>query len=223
MKTFDGKNHYEVLRIPYDAESGEIRQAYEAALEVYEENSLVTYSLFSDAQRKDLLQAIDDAFYTLIDGAKRAAYNQMLVDTGQAAAVSFEKKNEPGAAGAATAPAAEPVPAAVRPRDIREWVRKKSREEHVRRLIEEVAGKELVSGNDLQRLREAFDISLAEIFDSTRISTSVLAMIEANQYDKLPAEVFLKGFLKSLAEIFQIDPRKTVSGYMKHKSLAKPK
>jgi cytoskeletal protein RodZ len=51
----------------------------------------------------------------------------------------------------------------------------------------------------------------------------MLTMIEENQYDSLPAEVFLKSFLKSYAEILQIDSYRVVEGYLKSmKSAANP-
>ena len=50
---------------------------------MYEEESVATYSLFSEDQREALLQAIETAFDTLVDADKRAAYNQMLIDSGQ--------------------------------------------------------------------------------------------------------------------------------------------
>lgn len=193
-------------------------QAYKEALDIYEENSLVTYSLFSEAQRSDLLQAIDEAFHALIDTDKRAAYNQTLIETGQVGAEHFEKNRQGAAAQTSSTP--KPIPAAVKHRDIRSWVKKKAQEDDIRRMAEEITGKDLVSGNDLKRLREAFGIGLVEIFELTRITTAVLTMIEENQHEKLPADIFLKGFLKSYAEILQIDPQRTVGGYLKYKSLS---
>ena len=43
MKNFDGLNYYEILKIPANSPSFEIKRAYEDALSIYNENSLVTY------------------------------------------------------------------------------------------------------------------------------------------------------------------------------------
>jgi cytoskeletal protein RodZ len=58
-------------------------------------------------------------------------------------------------------------------------------------------------------------IEIHEIHAITRISRSILQMIEADRYDSLPAEIYLKQFLKSYAEILQISPLAVVEGYLK--------
>jgi curved DNA-binding protein CbpA len=219
MNTFDGQHHYEILKIPFNAATAEIERAYREALEIYEENSLITYSLFTDHQRSDLLQAIDEAYHTLMDAQRRAAYNQFLIDSGTAEASAFETGATPGPEAELT-PAATPAPPPPVPkhRDLRTWVQKRSQEPPIKALVEEISTKELISGDELKNLRLALEIQLEEIFDLTRISTSVLTAIEENRNESLPADVFLKGFLKSYAQILQLDPQRIVSGYLKQKT-----
>ena len=120
--------------------------AYREALEIYGENSLVTYELFSDEQRGDLLQAIDEAYHTLTDESKRAAYNQMLVHSGLADPSIFARKTE-------KPPSAPPTrPAPVKHRDLQAWVKQKSKEEEIKQLTAEILGKDIVAGSDLKRL-----------------------------------------------------------------------
>ena len=215
MKTFENQNYYEILKLPFDADANAVQHAYREALEIYGENSLVTYELFSDEQRGDLLQAIDEAYHTLMDETKRATYNQMLVHSGLAEPSLFARKTEkPSSAAAAR-------PAPVKHRDLQAWVKQKSKEEEINQLTTEILSKDIVAGSDLKRLREALEVEISEIYEITRISASTLKMIEANQVSDLPAEVFLKSFLKSLAQILQIDPQRVVDGYLKYLALAK--
>jgi cytoskeletal protein RodZ len=93
-------------------------------------------------------------------------------------------------------------------------------EEEFKELRDAVSRKDLVSGKDLKQLREALGIDISEIFQQTRISKTTLQKIEQNQYEDLPAEIFLKSFLKSYAEILQIDPKNIVDGYLKHMALS---
>ena len=94
MKTFEGENYYQILQVAVNASAIEIRRAYREALAIYEEESIATYSLFSARQREVLLQAIEKAFDNLIDEDKRAAYNQMLIDSGQVDAAAFSRQDQ---------------------------------------------------------------------------------------------------------------------------------
>jgi DnaJ-class molecular chaperone len=44
MKKFEDLSYYEILEIPVEASSYEIREAYKEALSIYTEDSLTTYS-----------------------------------------------------------------------------------------------------------------------------------------------------------------------------------
>jgi DnaJ-class molecular chaperone len=214
MKTFEGKNYYEILKIPYNAGIADLKQAYEDAIEMYDENSLVTYELFPDEQRNALLQIIDEAFHTLANENKRAAYNHMLISLGQVDAQQFPQKLKD-----LPEPPHEADVNSVH-RDLKNWVEQKSKEFDIRQLTSELLSKDLVSGEDLRQLREALGISIAEIFEQTRISKITLESIEENRYADLPAEIFLKSFLKSYAKILQIDAQRIVEGYLKHMELS---
>lgn len=214
MKTFEGKHYYDILKIPYHATANDVKKAYLEALDMYEENALVTYALFSDEQRTELLQAIDAAYHTLADEQKRIAYNEMLVSTGQVAAQEFPIKVESDAA------ARPNDSAATQSRDVTQWVAHKSNEPKIRQLIETIVAKSMVSGSDLRQLREAMEIKVTEIFELTRISKTTIEMIEQNHYSQLPAEIYLRSFLRTYAKILQIDSERIVEGYLKHMALS---
>jgi curved DNA-binding protein CbpA len=209
MKTFEGQNHYQILNVPGSATAIEIRRAYQDALEIYREDSIATYSLFSSDQREVLLRAIEEAFDTLIDADKRAVYDRMLIDDGHVDPATFFRKpaEKPGVRSNTRIDSEE--------KRLGQWVRSKSNAPEIKALIDQVLSKELLSGEDLKRLREALSIEIHEIHTITRISQSILHMIEADRYDDLPAEIYLKQFLKSYADILQINPLAVVEGYLK--------
>lgn len=80
MNQFEELNYYEILEIPVNASSFEIRRAYRNAVEVYSDHSLLTYSLFSAEERVNILKKLEDAYNTLIDRTKRTAYDASLSD-----------------------------------------------------------------------------------------------------------------------------------------------
>jgi hypothetical protein len=217
MKTFEDENYYQILGVPGNASVIEIRRAYMDTLAIYEEGSIATYSLFSEDQRSVLLQSIETAFETLIDDEKRSAYNQLLMDNGHVDAAFFST-------GQANKPVAHSADQNIsKEKSLIKWVQNKARAPEVMALTEEIQSKEMLSGNDLKRLREALGIEISEIYAITRISSSVLNMIESDHYDELPAEIYLKQFLKSYAEILQIDPRHVAEGYFRLMGQHNPK
>jgi curved DNA-binding protein CbpA len=209
MKTFEGENYYQILGVAGNASAIEIRRAYMDTLAIYEEESIATYSLFSAEQREVLLQSIEKAFDTLIDENKRATYNQMLIDTGRVDPAIFgdQATDQPAAPSSDRRLSKE--------KSLSRWVQKKAEDPEIMALIEEIRSKEMLSGTDLKRLREALGVEMSEIYAITRISNSMLNMIETDSYDDLPAEIYLRQFLKSYAEILQIDPIRAAERYFR--------
>ena len=64
-------------------------------------------------------------------------------------------------------------------------------------------------------IRTTKEISLEEIYKKTNIPQKTLENIEEERFEKLPALVYLKGFLKTYAKILQVDQIEMVDGYMK--------
>src|SRR5690606_23630718 len=54
-------------------------------------------------------------------------------------------------------------------------------------------------GQHLRRERELRQVSLEELAQTTRIPIKMLVHLEADRFDELPGEVFVRGFIKSYA------------------------
>ena len=215
MKKFDGLNYYEVLKIPMTSSYFEIKRAYKDALSLYNEDSIVTYSLFSNEERDKILEDIKNAFSTLTDDQKRAAYDQMLVDSGHVETLipSREKKY-------ISTPLSS-THTSVNESHLYSRVKEKLLTEDVKTLSDEILLKERLLGDDLKKLRKAVDVKIQEIQHITKIRTSVLKAIEENRFEELPPDTYLRSFLRSYAKILQINPQKIIDGYLKTISLAK--
>jgi curved DNA-binding protein CbpA len=215
MKKFDGLNYYEILKIPMTSSYFEIKRAYKDALSLYNENSIVTYSLFSKEERDKIIEDIENAFATLSNDKTRAAYDQMLVDSGQVETlIPSREKRYPSTPLSSTHES-------VNENQLYSRVKEKHLTEDVKSLSDEILLKECISGDDLKKLREVVDVKIIEIQHITKIRTSVLKAIEKNRFEELPPDTYLRSFLRSYAKVLQINPQKIIDGYLKTISLAK--
>jgi cytoskeleton protein RodZ len=61
-------------------------------------------------------------------------------------------------------------------------------------------------GARLRERRREFGMTLAEAAEKTRIRRAYLEALEADRFDALPGEAYLKGFLRSYAGLLKLDP-----------------
>ncbi len=210
MKKIESQTYYEILDIPVQATPFEIRQAYKSALAIYNEDSLATYSFFSEHEREGVLKRIEEAFLILTDEDKRAVYDRQLIHDGKIASTAVEEKEKKK-----TVPLFQ-TKNVVEKNALFQRIQDRIRETDVKGIAEEILSKDLISGSDLRHLRESVGIGIEEIYEVTRITASTLKAIEQDEYDKLPTDIYLKNFLKSYAEMLQVDPEKIATGYMKN-------
>jgi DNA-binding transcriptional regulator YiaG len=70
------------------------------------------------------------------------------------------------------------------------------------------------NGELLRQVREGRGLSLQMLADRTRISSRHVENIEADRYDGLPAAVYLRGMLMSIARELGLDPLRVSRSYM---------
>jgi DnaJ-class molecular chaperone len=80
MKRFSEQNYYEILEVSYNATWEEIKKAYRLAKKTYSQDSIASYSLFDANDREMILNRVEEAYETLIDGEKRQRYNQAILE-----------------------------------------------------------------------------------------------------------------------------------------------
>ncbi len=75
-------------------------------------------------------------------------------------------------------------------------------------------------GTTLKRQRESKGMSLAEVSRVTRIPMPTLDALEADRFDDLPGEVFVRGFLKSYAQAVSLQPADILARYTSSRRVA---
>lgn len=77
----------------------------------------------------------------------------------------------------------------------------------------------LTLGERLRKIRTDRRISLGEVSRSTKIQVRYLEALEAGDWDNLPADVYVRGFLRSYADFFGTDDRIFLKLYDKEKGI----
>lgn len=205
MTLFNKQNYYERLEVEPSASPFEICQAYRKALQIYGDESLASYSFFSETERKKILALLDEAFSTLVNEQARGEYDQQLIRIGGLKEECCYKKvmREPVPIFAQLQSAALSLPAEIRS------------DPSSNPNLQNILAQEILSGKDLQQIRIELGLSLEQIAARIKVRTALLRYIEEDQFDKLPSRFHLKSFLTQYVQCLQIDTASVVERYLK--------
>lgn len=200
MKPLDEQTHYEALEIPPGATPYEIQEAYRQALQIYGADSVVTYSFFSPAERRVILERLERAFETLIHRESRRDYDRKLREEGlfpeDAATAPSRARIAPlfDLRHARILPASPPAE-----REVQKNTRSTSP------AVQAILGQDAISGEDLRRLRAELGISLDWISRHTKVRLAYLERIEEDRHGELPSLIHLKGFLRAYVQCLPVE------------------
>lgn len=199
-KNFADMNYYEILDVTPDAAFFEIRHAYNAAMQMYRADSLVSYSFFSLEERQEILNLLEKAYLTLINGKERRNYDKELIQLGIL-------DNVGGKAGAKRSAgiydASRQWGKATVLKDNKSTLKEKVAQN---KRINEILSKQEISGADLKIIRNELGVAIEKIAGETKIRMDYLISIEEDKVKRLPAAAFLKGFVKSYLKCLCIEP-----------------
>lgn len=74
-------------------------------------------------------------------------------------------------------------------------------------------------GECLKRKREELKISIKDLSDELRIKPDYLENLEENNYEKLPPDVYVKGFIKSYSELVGFSSEKMIELFKKEREI----
>ena len=243
MISSDGdNNYYDLLEVQPDASPAEIRQAYLRVKAAYKKDSVALYTLISEAETESLLKSIEEAFQILSNPERRRDYDRRHGSLGFGD-VATPAKVEPLSNvisidrvppmetipnesdilvppstdfTEAPVPVARPVIAEKNPVFGGAGGSSPSRPsaDSNRELMEEIEREAEWSGAFFRRVRETRRVAIEELADFTKIGKNYLLAIEEENYGKLPAAVFLRGFVTQIARYLRLPQDKAVPAYM---------
>ncbi len=211
MKRLSEQNFYELLGVEFDASAFEINRAYKENYQLYHEDSLVSYSLFSRGEREEILAKLDEAYSTLIDEKKRSRYNQSLIECGilQEGNRSQDGRKTIGLISDSKHPTNNTI------LTVREELKAMASSNPV---IQEILTHDILCGKDLKRIREELGVSLEIISELTKVRTLFLRAIEEDEYEKAPSRMFLRSYVKAYAQSMGLEADLVASRYLKKMS-----
>lgn len=74
-------------------------------------------------------------------------------------------------------------------------------------------------GECLKRKREELGISIKNLGNKLNIKTDYLKNLEENNYEELPPDVYVKGFIKSYSELVGFNPEKIIELFKREKEI----
>ena len=200
---------YDLLELTPDATPQEIRSAYLRLKSAYSKDNVAHYTVFSREETESMLQNIERAYTTLSNPERRRYYdqNQGLKTDDLFSAVEPGVNLSSGGLmsgnlAALTATIHQPSPAQV------------PIESSINDLDFIIQNEQQWSGAALRRIREARRVSLEDLSDYTRISRTYLQALEDDDFAKLPALVYVRGFLQQVSRRLKLPADKVSQAYL---------
>jgi flagellar biosynthesis protein FlhG len=191
-------SHYELLEVPPTASFEDIRRANRRVRDIYGAESIAVSGLYDPASLEAVHRRLDLAYTTLMDAAKRKEYDHELFPDGVPMPVQLPATSPQDVAPPPRLPAKvdDPATLATRP------------------PMPEITARTEFSGPLLRQIREAIGIELREIAEKSKIGMAYLQALEAEVFTKLPAPVYVRGFLAEYARALGLDAERVKQTYL---------
>lgn len=218
---------YDILELTPDATPQEIRSAYLRLKSAYGKDNIAHYGVFSREETEKMLLNVENAYLVLSNPEKRRSYDQgngtspaaalpanPMMATPAPAAESWIQPASPSSASLASltlqrtdfSPTPQPAP----------------REAMASDLDGLIAREEAWSGPAIRRVREARRITLEDLSDYTRISRTYLHALEEENFAKLPAVVYVRGFLQQISKRLKLPVEQVTRQYLDRMKASQP-
>lgn len=217
------KNYYEVLEVEPNANPQQIENAYIRARNAYSGDSVALYSLMTKDECDSILGQIEEAYSVLGFPEKRREYDRL------------RGFNQSGLNQIRTLDQIHTVSHIEdRPKDAVQYesygsnlieakvskitAQKKFGLEYdenndMERMIRECTD---FSGTFLKQVREYKNVTIERMAEMTRISKTHITALENEDVAKLPADVYVRGYVYQYAKVLKLNPDQVATSYLLH-------
>lgn len=203
-EVFDGKTYYDILEVPKNAGANEIEKAFEKTKEAYSPSSPALYTIFTPEEAQQLNSLIDAAYSVLSNPIRRAEYDRSIQkELNIKASSSNSKIKDSKSDSKEDLESSNSAKTTFGPYNLDPA------------FEEKIKAAEMFDGEFLQKIRHYKNINLEQLSEKSKISKSYILAIESQDFDSLPAKVFVRGFLVQISKLMNLDSTKVSSSYMK--------
>jgi flagellar biosynthesis protein FlhG len=189
-------SHYELLEVPPTASFEDIRRANRRIRDIYGAESIAISGLYDPVSLEAVHRRLDLAYTTLMDAAKRKEYDYELFPDGVPMPVTPLDRLADVSAPRPAAKVDDPATLTTRP------------------PMPDINPRTEFSGPLLRQIREAIGVELREIAEKSKIGMAYLQALEGEVFAKLPAPVYVRGFLAEYARALGLDAERVKQTYL---------
>lgn len=216
------KNYYEVLEIETNANPQQIENAYIRARNAYSGDSVALYSLMTKEECDVILGQIEEAYSVLGFPEKRREYDRLrgfnqngtatpkyndkihVVSTIEDRKDSIQYENF-----GSNLIEAKVSKITAQKKFGLEYDENADMERKIREATD-------FSGTLLKEIREYKNVTLDRMAEMTRISKTHLTALESEDVAKLPADVYVRGYVYQYAKVLKLNPDQVAQSYLLH-------
>jgi hypothetical protein len=214
--SFAPPTHYEILNVDKSATRFAIREAYLRLKNLYSNGGDGLYGVAGADDLTRHIQELDAAFDVLNDDARRASYDSELAGV-KPTHETRDWTNEGSDWNAASLSPNHDVIQTSRSllKVTKTQANGVNRQDLQVKLLGIMDEGDVGDGSILVALRQAVGVGQSEMQERTKIALEYIKYMEANQFDRLPRVVYVKGFMRSYLRYLNVpNPEKIVSAYV---------
>lgn len=211
------KNYYEILEIPEEASPEEIHKGYMRAKNAYSQDSLALYSLMSPEECNEVLNLIEEAYTILSEPGKRRQYDSArglntneshrVVSREATSGFNLTEDDHSISRRNVTTPQNSMTKIVAQNRFSLEYKVDADFEKEIEQATE-------FTGDFLKKIREYKGVELNRMADMTKVSKTYIRNIEEEAFEKLPASVYVRGFVYQYAKSLKLNPELVANSFL---------
>lgn len=210
------KNYYEVLEIETNSNPQQIENAYIRCRNAYSSDSVALYSLMTKEECAAILNLIEEAYSVLGFPEKRREYDRLRGFNQASASVGRSEKMPADQKGNEVLQYEDFSSNLIESKVSKISAQKKfglefEENSEMDRKINECNE---FTGPFLKEIRIYKNVTVERMAEMTRISKTHIRAIEDEELAKLPADVYVRGYVYQIAKVLKLNPDQVANSYI---------